>query len=142
MKIFRLLILSLLGFSLIFFWSGYGFRINLTDSLPHSLYFSKPKQALVIEKIVTFSLPTSSVTFAKQIAALPGDFIEIKNRIVFINGSEKCRVLESFEPIHDGIIPEGYCFVLGLHPESFDSRYADFGLVPLNAIKESLCHIF
>jgi signal peptidase I len=37
-------------------------------------------------------------------------------------------------PLSAKIIPEGALFVLGDHPHSFDSRYEEFGLVPVDKI--------
>jgi signal peptidase I len=37
-------------------------------------------------------------------------------------------------PLSAKIIPEGALFVLGDHPRSFDSRYEEFGLVPVDKI--------
>ncbi|HEV2523950.1 MAG TPA: S26 family signal peptidase, partial [Gammaproteobacteria bacterium] len=37
-------------------------------------------------------------------------------------------------PIPPGIIPQGYLFVQGTHPDSFDSRYEAFGLIPVSRV--------
>ena len=37
--------------------------------------------------------------------------------------------------IQSGIIPEGYVFVYAPHDRSFDSRYEEFGLIPIQAIQ-------
>jgi conjugal transfer pilin signal peptidase TrbI len=41
---------------------------------------------------------------------------------------------EPLESIAAGIIPEGFVFGYAPHPKSFDSRYANFGLVPITSI--------
>lgn len=121
---------------------GYGIRFNISESLPNKLFFSFPLSSLKIDQIVTFKLLYSDVTFAKKIGGLPGDFIEVKDKIIFINGMEKAKIISENKPIEAGIIPEGYCFMLGEHERSFDSRYFEFGLVPNECIKEQLCPIF
>jgi hypothetical protein len=40
----------------------------------------------------------------------------------------------SVNNISEGIIPSGYVFVAGDNPNSFDSRYEEFGLVPMKKI--------
>ena len=42
---------------------------------------------------------------------------------------------QSLTPLSFKVIPEGYVFVIGDHPRSFDSRYEEFGLVKMNKIK-------
>jgi len=37
-------------------------------------------------------------------------------------------------PLRATIVPEGYVFIVGDHPRSFDSRYEEFGLVPQEKI--------
>lgn len=37
-------------------------------------------------------------------------------------------------PLSTNTIPEGYLFVAGDNPQSFDSRYEEFGLVPIEKI--------
>lgn len=142
MRIFRTVIVILSILSMILLWSGYGFRINQSESLPNILYFSKPVDKIQLNDIVTFQLPQSPVIFAKIVAGLPGDNVEIYNNKLHINNIELGSIVAPFEPIPSLVIPEGYFFALGSHPESFDSRYFEFGLVPQNAVKEKLCTIF
>lgn len=76
---------------------------------------------------------------AKRIIGLEGDTVEIINKKVFINGN---LLIEDYEiiPDWDGmpdtpptLVGKGEAFVLGDNRKtSFDSRYADFGLVDLN----------
>ncbi len=42
---------------------------------------------------------------------------------------------EPLTPLSMTMIPEGYVFVAGDHPKSFDSRYEEFGLVNIENIK-------
>ena len=49
---------------------------------------------------------------------------------------------KSYSPIQSGTIPEGYVYVCGSHPDSFDSRYAEFGLIRVENIREKLWPLF
>ena len=73
----------------------------------------------------------NGMTIVKYIAAKEGDSVKIIRNSVFINGKEICKLKPNgkFSPIMDQIIPAGYVFVMGTHPDSFDSRYEWFGLV-------------
>lgn len=142
MRLLQAVVLSLLAISMISFVNGYGIRYNLSESLPHRVFISLPVGNPQLGQIVTFNHPASSVNFAKIVTGMPGDRISVKNGAVFVNNIEKGKIIENFRSIEDVIIPEEYYFLIGAHPESFDSRYAEFGLVPGHAIKENLCPIF
>ncbi len=123
---------------------GYGLRYNGSESLPHSLYVSslvKPSD-FVLGQFVAFKMPQGTAMFAKKIAGVPGDLIEVKEKVVYVNGQEQATVLEKYASIEGGIIPDGHYFMLGEHVKSFDSRYFEFGLVPQELIREKLCPIF
>jgi conjugative transfer signal peptidase TraF len=123
---------------------GYGFRLNLSPSLPHQLYFAMPASSAERGNMVAFSLPQSQATFAKRVAGVGGDVLEIKEGKIVINGHCECglgcRPELTYTP--SCIIPEGFLFALGASDDSFDSRYEIFGLVPVSAVKEILCPIY
>ena len=91
-----------------------------------------------------FSLPENLKHryYVKRIIGMPGDTVDIKNGKVLING----EILD--EPYYTGItgmtdgrvdypvsVEEGHVFVMGDNrPNSKDSRSADLGLVPIDAI--------
>jgi len=98
-----------------------------------------------LEKTIKyFSLPENLKHryYVKRIIGMPGDTVDIKNGKVLVND----EVLD--EPYYTGItgmtdgrvdypvtVEEGHVFVMGDNrPNSKDSRSADLGLVPIDAI--------
>ena len=78
-----------------------------------------------------------SMTIVKYIAAEEGDSVKIIRNSVLINGKEICKLKpdSKFSPIMDQVISAGCVFVMGTHPDSFDSRYEWFGLVKVADIQ-------
>ncbi|MDP4154224.1 MAG: signal peptidase I [Bacillota bacterium] len=80
--------------------------------------------------------------YSKRVLGIPGDYIvHNKNGITvipqesyFLSLLSKTSKGKPLTPMTSGIIPEGYLFVAGDNPHSFDSRYAEFGLVPKEKI--------
>ena len=90
--------------------------------------------------------------FAKKLIGLPGDLIEQTHAGIVISQIypgrtqlkaplsptlpllEKTKEGKPLTPISARRIPIGYVFVAGDHPRSFDSRYEEFGLVPIEKI--------
>ncbi|MBL8676047.1 MAG: signal peptidase I, partial [Alphaproteobacteria bacterium] len=80
--------------------------------------------------------------FTKRVIGLPGDQI-IKTKkglaIKAKNGSftiiypllDKTKEGQTLTPLPLQSVPAGYLFVIGDHLRSFDSRYEEFGLVPM-----------
>jgi signal peptidase I len=79
--------------------------------------------------------------FIKKIVGTAGDKIAIKNNQILINQNPIGFLLKETQdnkpltPIKEQIIPKDYVLVVGEHKRSFDSRYAEFGLVKLTHIK-------
>ncbi|HCY63211.1 MAG TPA: conjugative transfer signal peptidase TraF [Oxalobacteraceae bacterium] len=73
--------------------------------------------------------------FFKQVKGVPGDRVTVTGRQVFVNGiamgHAKPTTFDrySLTPIAETVIPGGYYYVQGSHPDSFDSRYRESGLV-------------
>ncbi len=94
--------------------------------------------------VVVFLYPNDpKKTFVKRIAALPGEYLEIKDGKIFINGhleEAPCIKVPSSLSLSRKI-PEGFYFVLGDNPEvSNDSRYG--WLVPSEFIKGKAIAIY
>ena len=126
----------------------FGIRRNVSDSLPFSFFLSTKLRGIQPHMYVALEHPKSSLLIAKQVIGLPGDLMTIQNRTLLINGvnyggiQEKTRSGCPIDPIYEGVIPEGYVFVYASHPDSYDSRYAEFGLVAISQLKETLWPLF
>lgn len=72
----------------------------------------------------------------KQVRGVPGDRVTALDRQIFVNGAPvgfaKPYTFDGhpLEPIAETVIPPGFYYVQGTHPNSFDSRYRASGLVP------------
>lgn len=104
----------------------------------------------------TMKYAQGNKTLAKLVLGLPGDRIFRcgRNQLSVIshqNGEEgrkkspvqtthtlpllkRTRKGEPLTPLSVRTIPEGHIFVAGDHPRSFDSRYEEFGLVPIEKV--------
>lgn len=124
---------------------GYFFvRINTTDSLPQTLFFKINKDAVEKGDYVTFRHPLYQEKLVKRVSGKEGDVIDIKWGELFINEQSIGKIRETslsgtpLTPIDWKEIPEGYLFVKGDHPDSYDSRYREFGLLKKEEILEVL----
>ncbi len=98
--------------------------------------------------IIVFDIPRNDEEFlyVKRVIGLPGETVEIKGGVLYING-EELEVDEDMAELNgltygfeSGVIPEGSYFVLGDNrPVSLDSRYPEVGFVSEDII---LGHVF
>lgn len=83
--------------------------------------------------------------FTKRIVGAPGDYIKRTKKGLEIKAShgaftttfpllQKTKEGQVLTPLSLQVIPEGYLFVVGDHLRSFDSRYEEFGLVPIDKV--------
>ncbi|WP_419783938.1 conjugative transfer signal peptidase TraF [Maridesulfovibrio sp.] len=155
-----LLILFLLhALIVVYLQHGLGYRINLTDSMPHGIYQivpGKPGRG----DLVTFSLSEDNPYFQislerhylglngnrpllKILAGLPGDSIEITASGVRINSELLPRTQAKISDHHgrqlpiflkSTVIPSAKGLALSTYTEnSFDGRY--FGLVDMDQMR-------
>jgi conjugal transfer pilin signal peptidase TrbI len=128
----------------------FGLRVNASDSLPYSLFIGVKADPKNIKRstIVSFSHSQVEGILAKRVSGLSGDTIRIEDDEVYVGDlciGEVYRITPSgriLSPIQEQTIPEGYVFVSGQHSQSYDSRYAEFGLIKLEDIKDVLWPIF
>jgi len=125
-----------------------GIRINRSPSLSHRVFFgsrfgTKERSG----GLVSFRHTSCVLPMAKRIIAKAGDFIEVRRGVVLVNGHTlpfrtRSSSGQSYSPIQVGEVPKGHVFVVGDHPDSFDSRYEQFGCIPIEDLEECLWPIF
>lgn len=107
---------------------------------PIAKYENNPKDFL--DKFIYYWLDIGKKTYIKRVIGVPGDFIEIKNNKVFVNGEElKEDYLDdgTITDLEGGVftgitVPDESVFVMGDNRgNSRDSRH--FGCVPLKKIE-------
>lgn len=115
---------------------------NYDASKPVAIYNDEPKN--IFGKFSKYVLEINKVSYIKRVIALPGDYVELKDEKVYINGEElhedyldanvktqPMGMLTSFT------VPEGYVFCMGDNrPESKDCR--SFGCIPQNKIESKV----
>lgn len=71
--------------------------------------------------------------WAKRVAGLPGDAIEVRGADVWVAGRKVAALSEGVmgrggvSPVGASAVPAGSVFVVGGNEDSLDSRYAEFG---------------
>ena len=92
-------------------------------------------------RFVLFVHPNLNTRIIKQIKGVPGSILRYDQQGQlwvddFCVGKPHATSREGkpVSAIRSGVIPNGFVFAYGSHDRSFDSRYQDFGLVPLNQI--------
>lgn len=126
--------------------------INASDSLPGWVYWVKPadKAHLQAGETIGFYPPANpyyapSFLFIKQVVGVAGDVVGFGESYplgadFFINGQHmgtaKAETQRGEALVHSppGRIPPGHVFVWTPHPDSFDSRYAVVGLIPVTQV--------
>ena len=95
----------------------------------------------VVDPESSASPAASPIPYLKTVRGLPGMTVAVgADRTVFLDGiavgKAKTHALDGrrLEAIAPGTIPPGHYFLLGRHPDSHDSRYAEIGLVPRHRI--------
>lgn len=84
--------------------------------------------------------PKTKLPYSKRVLGIPGDKIIQEKEGLRVGGShllpllKKDRYGKPLNPLSHKVIPQGFVFLGGDNPKSFDSRYEEFGLVPLEKI--------
>ena len=137
----------LVGYLAIYIAVGYAPKfdliINRTESLPQTLFFSRPVSRDIHKgDYIYFTRSECPVPVLKKVAGVSGDIIEVVDGRVFISGEDRGPISSRLFPIKSQVIPKGSLFLWGSHKESYDSRYADFGLVSIDKIEGIAWPIF
>ena len=127
---------------------GVRLAVNVTDSLPGTLYLVVPlgpEERLARGDRIAFLPPPNptypeGMPFIKIVMGLPGDHVRWEGRTVVVAGRAlgvaKGHALDG-RPLArgpEGVIPEGRYFVWTPHEDSYDSRYAEIGWIPRSRI--------
>ena len=114
--------------------------IGQTPSLPYRYYFTVKGLTPQLYDLASIKGHTTAyhpqhLSYVKRLAGVSGERITIKDNKLFIGGRfigtlrTHTRCGQPLTPLKAQFIPQGYVFVSADHPHSFDSRYAEFGLV-------------
>ena len=134
--------------ALIGYWGLANLQLTLngSESLPDTAYVQWHWPQLIWRGAVVAVPPPAvfgdkfdGMSVVKRIGGLPGDKVENLGDRICIAGA--CYVAElrdgkPFAPLMaSGTIPEGMIAIFGDAPNSFDSRYGTFGLIPEDQIE-------
>jgi conjugal transfer pilin signal peptidase TrbI len=123
-------------------------RWNRTNSLPNTVFLGIKKTPQKGDTVL-LDHPLFVAPLAKIIVGTEGDEVVIEHGRVRVNGEDRGEVLEKspssgrpLASIRSCSIPKGFVFVWAPHPHSFDSRYQEMGLIPVESIREVLWSLF
>jgi conjugal transfer pilin signal peptidase TrbI len=127
----------------------YGLAYNESESLPGTLFLVKigapPQCGPMAGEYVQFRMPSDARWYRGQrllkvAKGCPGDVIRIVDRQIYINDWLAGRAVATLNDgtamnlIPAGVIPDDHYYMWASHPASFDSRYAEFRLIPRRQI--------
>lgn len=129
---------------------GYRVLINTTNSLPHTFYVMNPKKGGIQRgDYIAFTHDATSFVVVKKVLGVEGDRIHKNTSGVSLSASEPTLCVKEkrsdgspLTPIQSDEVAEKTVFVAGSHRDSFDSRYQEFGLVPLQQVRGRVWPLF
>lgn len=140
------LVLGGIAFSLVWILASHTkFHINRTDSAPYHAFVCADFLRVGYGDYVSIEGHQadyfSGLHYTKKILGVPGDVMELTDTQFSVGGRligtflDETRQGLKLTPQKSAEIPVGFIFVAGEHSHSFDSRYKEFGLVPVGQIK-------
>lgn len=131
-----------LGFAMNWLVGHYMVAGNETESLPDKFFVVERGLHTVNRgELLAFHVGSDvrhypvGMVFIKQVVGMPGDEIIWVGDTVYVAGKpvgtakSENRFGEALEKTPAGVIPNGKYFVATSHPDSYDSRYREMGLV-------------
>lgn len=120
----------------IFFFETTKVSLNGSQSLPYKVFvsfkgmsFKRGDLVLIVGHKPKYFPPVSLI---KRVVGMEGDSIAPYLKDLKIK--TKTRRGQPLNPLKAKSVPKGYVFVQADHPDSFDSRYEEFGLVKVESI--------
>ncbi len=125
------------------------FLISETDSLAQHYFIQVLRVPPKLNNYTTVWSDWYRGLIVKKIIGVPGDQIwfDDDNQLLVNDvkiGSYKNIATDgrALHPIAAQIIPNGYVFLAATHPQSFDSRYQELGLVATDQLKGRVFPLF
>lgn len=116
--------------------------LNRTDSLPYTTFIHLPNKVPQKGDYTLLDSHWYSGKLIKQVIAVAGDQISYTssgslqvNDTVIASQYSQSRDGRKLTPIATQVIPEGKVFLYAPHGRSFDSRYEELGLVPVDVLQ-------
>ncbi len=135
----------LIGICIVLLMWGFGlsFCINVSDSLPQRFFVLTTHPSDVprgVYVVFEHTIRDKKTRLLKQVQGVATDVIRVEGKGLRINeryiplSNSHSKTGLPLNPILPGIVPKGYLFVQGTHPDSFDSRYEAFGLISVSRV--------
>ncbi len=125
------------------------FVLSATESLPYRFFVLQKRSMPSLQcpkkgAYVLFRHLEMNIPVIKQVKGIPGSIVRFDehNHLWvddFCVGTVHATSItgKPVTPIKEGAIPQGYVFGYATHERSFDSRYQEFGLIPIESVQGS-----
>lgn len=129
---------------------GYRVLINTSYSLPHTFYVMNPTKGEIQRgDYIAFTHEVTPFVVVKRVLGVEGDRIHKNTSGVSLSSSEPTLGVKEMRSdgspltrIEADVVAAKTVFVAGSHPDSLDSRYQEFGLVPLQQVRGRVWPLF
>ncbi len=122
---------------------SYGLRLPFVDETVWQYSTPKRGDIVVFTKDYTDAGDFDGMNFIKRVIAVGGDTVEVKNRVVYINGQPTKEDYAQWTygglasgELKETKVPQGYLFLMGDNRDnSKDSRYWEKPFLPVGRVK-------